>query len=40
VDIAKQKHFARAIDDCGRNLVNRLVFENTLLGFKELLTWD
>lgn len=39
VDIAKRKHVARAIDDRGRDLVKRLVFENTLLGFKDLLTW-
>ena len=30
VDIAKRKHVARAIDDRGRDLVKRLVFENTL----------
>ena len=39
VDIAKRKHVARAIDDRGRDLVKRLVFENTLPGFKDLLTW-
>src|SRR5690625_2549673 len=39
VDIAKRKHVARAIDDRGRDLVKRLVFENTLLGFNDLLTW-
>ncbi|GEN56112.1 hypothetical protein GCM10012290_07340 [Halolactibacillus alkaliphilus] len=35
VDIAKRKHVARAIDDRGRDLVKRLVFENTLPGLKH-----
>lgn len=39
VDIAKRKHVARAVDDRGRDLVKRLVFENTLLGFKDLISW-
>ncbi|WP_211305841.1 hypothetical protein [Streptohalobacillus salinus] len=34
VDIAKRKHVARTIDDHGRDLVKRLMFE----GFKDLLT--
>jgi len=39
VDIAKRKHVARAIDDRGRDLVKRLVFDNSLDGFTNLLTW-
>lgn len=39
VDIAKHKHVARAVDDRGRDLVKRLVFENSLSGFTTLLTW-
>ena len=40
VDIAKRKHVARAIDDRGPGiLVKRLVFQNTLPGFKDLLSW-
>jgi len=39
IDVAKHKHVARAIDDRGRDLAKRLVFENGLTGFKELLDW-
>lgn len=39
IDVAKDKHVARAIDDRGRDLAKRLVFENGLTGFKELLDW-
>ncbi|WP_255259758.1 IS110 family transposase [Lentibacillus sp. CBA3610] len=39
IDVAKKKHVARAIDDRGRDLAKRLVFENTFTGFKQLLKW-
>ncbi|WP_175989851.1 IS110 family transposase [Bacillus sp. Marseille-Q1617] len=39
IDIAKHKHVARAIDDRGIDLSKRLVFPNTLEGFKLLLEW-
>lgn len=39
IDVAKHKHVARAIDDRGRDLAKRLVFSNTLRGFKELMEW-
>lgn len=40
IDVAKHKHVARAIDDRGRDLAKRLVFDNGLTGFKELLDWS
>jgi len=39
VDIAKHKHVARAIDDRGRDLTKRLIFNNTLEGFQTLMEW-
>lgn len=39
IDVAKDKHVARAIDDRGYDLAKRLVFENGLTGFRELLDW-
>ncbi|WP_449354007.1 IS110 family transposase [Virgibacillus natechei] len=39
IDVAKHKHVARAIDDRGRDLAKRLVFENGFTGFKQLLEW-
>ncbi|WP_066195533.1 IS110 family RNA-guided transposase [Gracilibacillus timonensis] len=39
IDVAKDKHVARAIDDHGRDLAKRLVFENSLTGFQSLLDW-
>jgi len=39
IDIAKHKHVARAIDDRGIDLAKRLVFSNTLEGFKQLENW-
>jgi transposase len=39
IDIAKHKHVARAIDDRGIDLSKRLVFPNSLEGFKLLLEW-
>lgn len=39
IDIAKHKHVARAIDDRGSDLSKRLVFPNSLEGFKLLLEW-
>jgi transposase len=39
VDIAKQKHVARAIDDRGLDLAKRLMFHNSFEGFTNLLGW-
>lgn len=39
IDIAKHKHVARAIDDRGIDLSKRLIFPNSLEGFKLLLEW-
>lgn len=39
IDIAKDKHVARAQDDRGLDLGKRLVFENRIYGFEALLKW-
>lgn len=39
IDIAKDKHVARAQDDRGLDLGKRLVFENRIYGFEALLNW-
>ena len=39
IDIAKDKHVARAQDDRGLDFGKRLVFENRIHGFEALLTW-
>jgi transposase len=39
VDVAKHKHVARAIDDRGTDLANRMVFSNSLEGFQKLEKW-
>lgn len=39
IDIAKDKHVARAQDDRGIDLGKRLVFENRMHGFENLLKW-
>src|SRR5690625_1542436 len=39
IDIAKDKHVARAQDDRGIEFGKRLFFENRIHGFKMLLNW-
>lgn len=39
VDIAKDKHVARAQDDRGYEFGKRLIFENRIEGFEVLLEW-
>ena len=39
IDIAKDKHVARAQDDRGLDFGKRLVFENRIFGFKALVEW-
>lgn len=39
IDIAKDKHVARAQDDRGIEFGKRLIFENRIHGFESLLTW-
>jgi transposase len=39
IDIAKDKHVARAQDDRGLDFGKRLVFENRILGFEALVEW-
>jgi len=39
VDIAKDKHVARAQDDRGYEFGKRLIFENRIHGFQKLLDW-
>lgn len=39
IDIAKDKHVARAQDDRGIEFGKRLVFENRIHGFETLLDW-
>lgn len=39
IDIAKDKHVARAIDDRGFEFGKRLVFDNSIHGFEQLITW-
>jgi transposase len=39
IDIAKDKHVARAQDDRGFEFGKRLFFENRIEGFKKLVTW-
>lgn len=39
IDIAKDKHVARAQDDRGLDFGKRLVFENRIHGFQSLLDW-
>ena len=39
IDIAKDKHVARAQDDRGVEFGKRLVFENRIHGFQSLLDW-
>src|SRR5690625_688771 len=39
IDIAKDKHVARAQDDRGLEFGKRLIFENRIHGFEKLLDW-
>ncbi len=39
IDIAKDKHVARAQDDRGLDFGKRLVFENRIFGFEALVKW-
>lgn len=39
IDIAKDKHVARAQDDRGYEFGKRLIFENRVHGFEQLLDW-
>lgn len=39
IDIAKDKHVARAVDDRGYEFGKRLIFENNIKGFEQLLGW-
>ena len=39
IDIAKDKHVARAQDDRGIEFGKRLIFENRIHGFERLLEW-
>ncbi|TLS34887.1 IS110 family transposase [Pseudalkalibacillus caeni] len=39
IDIAKEKHVARAQDDRGYEFGKRLIFENRIHGFQQLLEW-
>ncbi|MEZ0116294.1 UNVERIFIED_ORG: transposase [Heyndrickxia coagulans] len=39
IDVAKDKHVARAQDDRGIELGKRLIFENRFHGFQTLLDW-
>lgn len=39
IDIAKDKHVARAQDDRGYEFGKRIIFENRLHGFQQLLDW-
>lgn len=39
IDIAKDKHVARAQDDRGVEFGKRLIFENRIHGFQSLLDW-
>ncbi|EHL74901.1 IS110 family transposase, partial [Bacillus smithii] len=39
IDIAKDKHDARAQDDRGIEFGKRLIFENRIHGYQKLLDW-
>ena len=39
IDIAKDKHVARAQDDRGFEFGKRLIFDNRIHGFEQLLNW-
>jgi transposase len=39
IDVAKDKHVARAQDDRGLEFGKRLIFENRIHGFELLLEW-
>jgi transposase len=39
IDIAKDKHVARAQDDRGIEFGKRLIFENRIHGYQKLLDW-
>ncbi len=39
IDIAKDKHVARAQDDRGYEFGKRLIFDNRIHGFQQLLDW-
>lgn len=39
IDIAKDKHVARAQDDRGIEFGKRLIFENRMYGFQKLVNW-
>lgn len=39
IDIAKDKHVARAQDDRGYEFGKRLIFENRIHGFEQLVDW-
>src|SRR5690606_18159724 len=39
IDVAKDKHVARAQDDRGLEFGKRLIFENRIHGFQKLLDW-
>ncbi|MED4126501.1 IS110 family transposase, partial [Halalkalibacterium halodurans] len=39
IDIAKDKHVARAQDDRGLDFGKRLIFENRIFAFEALIEW-
>ena len=39
IDIAKEKHVARAVDDRGYEFGKKVVFDNNINGFERLITW-
>ncbi|HEX6923559.1 MAG TPA: IS110 family transposase [Bacillales bacterium] len=39
IDIAKKKHVARAVDDRGMEFGKRVIFENNIAGFEQLISW-
>lgn len=39
IDIAKEKHVARVVDDRDYEFGKRLIFENNITGFEQLLAW-
>jgi transposase len=39
IDIAKEKHVARAVDDRGFEFGKKLVFDNNIYGFERLMKW-
>lgn len=39
IDIAKEKHVARAVDDRGYEFGKKVVFDNNIDGFERLMAW-